>query len=67
MWLAPDKHTFISIDKITFINFVASSKPVTSINRAYYDKSVQEANTQESLGFKINRYLTGTHSGYYKD
>jgi hypothetical protein len=29
MWLAPDKHA-LSIDK-TFINFIASSKPVTGI------------------------------------
>jgi hypothetical protein len=39
-----DKHT-LNIDKTTFINFVASGKPVTDMNRAYYDKSVQEANT----------------------
>jgi hypothetical protein len=57
-----DKHT-LNIDKTTYINFVASSKPVTGMNRAYYDKSVQEANTQESLGFRINRFLTGTQTG----
>lgn len=39
---------------------------MTGINRAYYDKSMQEANTQESLGFKINRFLTGTHTDYIR-
>jgi len=62
MLLAPDKHT-LSTDKTTFINFFANSKPVTGINRVYYDKSVQEANTQECLDFKISRFLTGTHTG----
>jgi hypothetical protein len=43
-----DKHT-LNIDKTTFINFVASSKPVTGMNTAYCNKSVQEADTQKSL------------------
>ena len=62
MWLVPDKHT-LSIDKTTFINFFASTKSVTGINRVYCDKSVKEGNTWESLGFIISRFLTGTHTG----
>jgi hypothetical protein len=64
MCLAPDQHT-LRIDK-TFINFIASSKPVTGVELTMINLCKKQT-LKESLGFKINRFLRGTHTGLYKD
>jgi hypothetical protein len=43
----------LNSDKTNFMKFVCNMKPLTDMNKCYYDKSVEETKTTKFLGFQI--------------